>query len=179
LDVVGLINEIAADPLRENAELYMCGPIRLMDAVRRYWATCELPIYNLRYETFGNSGWFEPEEFVVRIPRLNIEATVGTHTTILEALTAAGAEMMFDCRKGECGLCQVEIQHVEGVLDHRDVFLSEHQRQIGNKLCTCVSRAVSHSAAHVRGLPASPTGGTGDSGGPGTAGIPVLTIDVP
>ena len=31
---------------------------------------------NLRYETFGNSGWFDPEEFVVRIPRLGIEATV-------------------------------------------------------------------------------------------------------
>ena len=58
LDVSTMINEIAADPHREHAELYMCGPIRLMDAVRRYWATCELPIYNLRYETFGNSGWF-------------------------------------------------------------------------------------------------------------------------
>jgi len=178
LDVVGLINEIGADPVRENAELYMCGPIRLMDAVRRYWATCELPIYNLRYETFGNSGWFEPEEFLVRIPRLNIEAKVGTHTTILEALTAAGADMMFDCRKGECGLCLVEIQDVDGVLDHRDVFLSERQRQLGTKLCTCVSRAVSHSAAQARGLPTAPADGIGDREPQGNAAMPVLTIDI-
>ncbi|WP_017627600.1 ferredoxin reductase, partial [Nocardiopsis chromatogenes] len=41
----------------EHTELYMCGPIRLMDAVRRRWLERELPLPNLRYETFGNSGW--------------------------------------------------------------------------------------------------------------------------
>jgi vanillate O-demethylase ferredoxin subunit len=177
LDVVELINEIAADPRRENAELYMCGPIRLMDAVRRYWSSCELPVYNLRYETFGNSGWFEPEEFLVRIPRLNIETTVGTHTTILEALTAAGADMMFDCRKGECGLCQVDIQQVDGVIDHRDVFFSDKQHNAGTKLCSCVSRAVSHSAAQARGL--LPAADPGDGNGGAVSRTPVLTIDIP
>lgn len=179
LDVVGLINEIAADPTRDNAELYMCGPIRLMDAVRRTWVTCGMPVHNLRYETFGNSGWFEPEEFVVRIPRLNIETTVGTHTTILEALTAAGADMMFDCRKGECGLCEVDILDLDGVLDHRDVFLSEQQRQVGGKICTCVSRAVSPAAAHTRGLTTPPNSATGAAKPPATNRIPVLTINVP
>lgn len=179
LDVTSLINEIAFDPRRENAELYMCGPIRLMDAVRRYWATCELPIYNLRYETFGNSGWFDPEEFVVRIPRLNIEATVGTHTTILEALTAAGADMMFDCRKGECGLCQVDVQQVDGVIDHRDVFFSERQHRAGSKLCTCVSRAVSHSAAQARGLPTKDDAPAISNGAHDTPTRPVLVIDIP
>lgn len=180
LDVVSVINELAADAGRDNAELYMCGPIRLMDAVRRHWQTCGLPLYNLRYETFGNSGWFEPEEFVVRIPRLNIETTVGTHTTILEALTSVGADMMFDCRKGECGLCQVEVKELDGVIDHRDVFLGEHQRQLGHKLCTCVSRAVSHAAADARGLVQSSTNGGGAGNGPlARPATPVLTIDIP
>ncbi len=48
----------------------MCGPIRLMDAVRRAWTERELEPTNLRYETFGNSGWYEAEPFTVRIPRL-------------------------------------------------------------------------------------------------------------
>lgn len=178
LDVVSLINEIAGDPRRESAELYMCGPIRLMDAVRRYWSTCELPLYNLRYETFGNSGWFEPEPFLVRIPRLGIETTVGTHTTILEALTEAGADMMFDCRRGECGLCQVEIKHVEGVIDHRDVFFSDRQHSAGEKLCTCVSRAVSRSAAQARGI-GQPAADSNDLTGVPSAARPVLTIDIP
>lgn len=179
LDVVELINEVAADPRRESAELYMCGPIRLMDAVRRYWSTCELPVYNLRYETFGNSGWFEPEPFLVRIPRLGIETTVGTHTTILEALTEAGADMMFDCRKGECGLCQVDVQQVDGVIDHRDVFFSDKQHQSGRRLCTCVSRAVSHSAAQARGITPSASAGDENLVGQPASSRPVLTIDIP
>ena len=175
LDVVQLVNGVAADLRRESVELYMCGPIRLMDAVRRCWSACGMPVYNLRYETFGNSGWFAPESFLVRIPRLGIEALVGAHTTILEALTEAGAEMMFDCRKGECGICQVDVQQVTGVIDHRDVFFSEAQHAAGKKLCTCVSRAVSHSVAQARGLPApTPIGSEGVS----AQTRPVLTIGI-
>ena len=59
-DLVGRVDEVT--------ELYMCGPIRLMDAVRRMGRTRDLPRPNLRYETFGNSGWFEAEEFAVTIP---------------------------------------------------------------------------------------------------------------
>ena len=71
LDVQAFVDGI--DPA---SELYMCGPIRLMDAVRRAWEERELDITELRYETFGNSGWFDPEDFVVRIPRLGVEAVV-------------------------------------------------------------------------------------------------------
>jgi len=123
-------------------ELYMCGPIRLMDAVRRAWRERELSYPNLRYETFGNSGWYDPEEFIVKIPRLGIQATVGQGRSMLEALEDAGADMMFDCRKGECGLCEVKILQLEGHIDHRDVFYSERQQHSAKKLCCCVSRAV-------------------------------------
>lgn len=137
LDVPALVASIEPD-----TELYQCGPIRLMDAVRRDWIERELPIANLRFETFGNSGWFEPQEFTVRIPQYGIETVVGASQSMLEALEAAGADMMFDCRKGECGLCEVRVLDLEGDLDHRDVFYSERQRDARSKLCCCVSRAV-------------------------------------
>lgn len=126
-----------------DTELYMCGPIRLMDAVRRSWLKNELPLHNLRYETFGNSGWHDPEEFVVRIPRLGIETIVGKDRSMLEALEESGAEMMFDCRKGECGLCEVRILEINGDIDHRDVFYSPVQQQAAQKIACCVSRVVS------------------------------------
>ncbi|MFW0793483.1 PDR/VanB family oxidoreductase [Gordonia sp. CPCC 205515] len=126
--------------LDDQTELYMCGPIRLMDAVRRAWVTRDLPLPNLRYETFGNSGWFDPEEFVVEVPSMGIEATVSAGESMLDALERAGVDMMFDCRKGECGLCQVDVVSVDGVIDHRDVFLSEKQKDTSNHLCACVSR---------------------------------------
>jgi vanillate O-demethylase ferredoxin subunit len=148
LDVDEVLAEVAAGP--HQTELYMCGPIRLMDAVRRGWRERELPMHNLRFETFGNSGWFDPEEFVVEVPRLGIEAVVGTDTTMLEALSSAGLDLMYDCRKGECGLCLVEVGEVDGALDHRDVFLSERQQEAGRQLCTCVSRAVSRPGQSTR-----------------------------
>lgn len=143
LDVPALVASVASHALGASTELYMCGPIRLMDAVRRAWLTAELPVTNLRYETFGNSGWFDPEPFVVRLPELGIETTVGTDTTVLDALTEAGADLMYDCRKGECGLCLVTVTAVRGRLDHRDVFLSSRQQDSGSRVCLCVSRAVS------------------------------------
>jgi vanillate O-demethylase ferredoxin subunit len=158
LDVNALIGGI--DP---GTELYMCGPIRLMDAVRRGWTERELALPDLRYETFGNSGWYDPEEFVVRIPRLGVEAKVGQGRSMLEALEDAGVDMMFDCRKGECGLCEVRILNLDGAVDHRDVFYSERQQHAQEKMCCCVSRAVS-----------SATGSRTDS--PGTPAV--VTIDV-
>lgn len=137
LDVSALVADIDA-----HTELYMCGPIRLMDAVRRSWLERDLPLPNLRYETFGNSGWFEAEEFVVKVPGLGVETTVGTGESLLDALERADVDMMFDCRKGECGLCQVDIVSVDGTVDHRDVFYSEQQKDTATKLCTCVSRVV-------------------------------------
>jgi vanillate O-demethylase ferredoxin subunit len=126
-----------------ETELYMCGPIRLMDAVKRGWDARGLGVPNLRYETFGNSGWFDPEEFVVRVPRLGVETTVGPGKSMLEALEGAGVDMMFDCRKGECGLCEVRLLGLQGTVDHRDVFYSERQQHAAAKMCCCVSRAVS------------------------------------
>jgi len=150
LDVSGLVASLAADPAGCATELYMCGPIRLMDAVRRAWEGAGLPPANLRYETFGNSGWFQPQDFVVRIPRLGIETSVGANETMLEALARAGADLMYDFRKGECGLCLVDIDHVDGTVDHRDVFLSTGQKATDRTLCACVSRVVSATGSDRR-----------------------------
>lgn len=135
-----------------TTELYMCGPIRLMDAVRRSWADHGLPPANLRFETFGNSGWFDAEEFDVSIPRLGVETTVGADETLLEALERVGVEVMFDCRKGECGLCQIGIIEADSVVDHREVFFSAEQKAKSDRICACVSRVVADkSRGHTRG----------------------------
>lgn len=148
----------------EDTELYMCGPIRLMDAVRRTWTERGLSYPNLRYETFGNSGWHDPEEFIVKVPRLGLEVPVGKGRSMLEALEDAGADMMFDCRKGECGLCEVRILNLEGTIDHRDVFYSVRQKNATEKMACCVSRAVT-----------SPSGLASEASASGPA---VVTIEV-
>lgn len=65
---------------------------------------------------------------------------------MLEALERAGVDMMYDCRRGECGLCEVEILELDGRVDHRDVFYSERQKAPNKKMCCCVSRVTSGAA---------------------------------
>jgi ferredoxin-NADP reductase len=144
IDVEAFVAGLDADE-----ELYMCGPIRLMDAVRRAWEAAGRPPANLRFETFGNSGWFEPQPFRVRIPASGAECIVPTNQTLLEALEAAGIDAMFDCRKGECGICEARVVGLEGSIDHRDVFYSERQRDANSKICPCVSRVRAEEGAEM------------------------------
>ena len=122
-------------------ELYLCGPMQLLDAARQAGAGAGRPATSLRYETFANSGRHAPERFWVRVPSHGVEIVVPENKTMLDALNEAGVEVMWDCLRGECGLCAVDIVEVDGGIDHRDVFLSDHQKQENAKLCTCVSRA--------------------------------------
>lgn len=132
--------EIAA--LGPQAEAYMCGPIGMMDAVRAAWTAAGRPAELLRFETFGSSGRWAPEPFVVKIPRLHREIRVPAETTMLAALEQAGVELLADCRRGECGLCAVDVLEHDGDIDHRDVFFSDAQHAAGRKMCACVSRVV-------------------------------------
>ena len=47
-----------------------------------------------------------------------------------------------DCQRGECGLCAMDVLALDGEIDHRDVFLSEHEKQSNQRICACVSRVV-------------------------------------
>ena len=60
---------------------------------------------------------------------------------MLDALNAAGFEVISDCKRGECGVCAVDVASVEGEIDHRDVFFSDEEKHGGHKICPCVSRA--------------------------------------
>lgn len=132
----------AIGALPPGGELYMCGPIGMMDAVRAEWRRQDRPADRLRFETFGNSGRFAPEPFTVRIPRFGLELEVPRNRSLLEVLEAAGVELLSDCRRGECGLCALDILEAGGVVDHRDVFFSPAQKAENHRLCACVSRVV-------------------------------------
>ena len=126
--------------LADGGELYVCGPIGMLEAAKAAWRASGRPPERLRFETFGNSGHAASQPFEVSIPRLGREISVSAGQTMLDAIQLAGIEMIYDCRRGECGLCALRILSVEGVVDHRDVFFSEAEKTANTKLCTCVSR---------------------------------------
>lgn len=131
--------------LAEGAQLYLCGPLRLLDAARAQWAAAGRPQADLRFETFASGGLYAPEAFRVKIPRLGVDIETPPDRSLLDVLEDAGIQVMADCRRGECGLCALDVIAVEGEIDHRDVFLSDHEKQCNTKICACVSRVVNGS----------------------------------
>ncbi len=137
----------AIDALAPDGECYLCGPMRLIDAARAIWRARARPLDRFRFETFGSSGRFPPQSFRVRVPRLGVEVDVREDETMVDALEAAGVQVLADCRRGECGLCAMNILECRGTVDHRDVFFSDAEKAENHKLCACVSRVVNGDIA--------------------------------
>ncbi|WP_439406840.1 PDR/VanB family oxidoreductase [Bradyrhizobium sp. DASA03076] len=129
--------------LDTRGELYVCGPFDMLATAKQLWSQAGRPTAHLRYETFGNTGGFADAPFKIRIPRLSLEIDVPAHRSMLEALEDAGVDMIFGCRRGECGLCVLPILEASAEVNHRDVFFSGEERAMNSKVCTCVSRAAS------------------------------------
>src|SRR4051794_26406513 len=103
--------DIAAEieRLHPDGELYLCGPLRLRDAALKAWKQKQRRPDRLQFETFASGGRFAPEEFVARVRDQEREVTVRRNRTLLDALKDEGVEMMWDCLRGECGLCAAEV----------------------------------------------------------------------
>jgi vanillate O-demethylase ferredoxin subunit len=135
LDMAAIVRNVPA-----GGELYICGPIAMLEAARNAWMQQGRPAGLLRYETFAASGHYPTQAFTAVLPRFNMELEVHSHQSLLSAMEQAGLEIMSDCLRGECGLCTVAILECDAPIDHRDVFFSDKQKAENRKLCACVSR---------------------------------------
>jgi len=141
LDVAQYVRDCPPDTV-----LYLCGPLRLIDAVRAAWSADARNPQDCRYERFGTTGRFPATRFLAHVPALGLSVTVESGRSLLEALEDAGAEVLADCRKGECGICRIPVLSVQnGTIDHRDVFLSPQQQETNAWICPCVSTVYAHS----------------------------------
>lgn len=128
--------------LPPDGEAYLCGPHGMLEAARNLWRASGRPMSRLRFEVFGDSGRVAEQAFTVAIPQHGRSVEVRADQTMLDALIDAGIDMIYDCRRGECGLCAVNVVETSAPIDHRDVFFSEEERHHEVKMCACVSRAV-------------------------------------
>jgi vanillate O-demethylase ferredoxin subunit len=135
--------------LRPGAQVYLCGPAPMMEAARRAWQRAGRPPADLRFETFGSSGRHAAQAFTVRLPRHGRDIEVPADRSLLDVLEAEGIEVLNECRRGECGLCALDVISHTGSIDHRDVFLSAEQKAEDKRLCACVSRAAGPGALLV------------------------------
>ncbi|UHL63270.1 PDR/VanB family oxidoreductase [Paralcaligenes sp. KSB-10] len=120
--------------------LYICGPKGLIDAVVEQSHGKHWPHSHVHFELFtaaapqaGDRG------FEVELRQSGQVFHIPPDKTILEVLEAAGCDPLFDCKRGECGVCQAVV--LEGVPDHRDYYLSDDERAEGKVMQICISRS--------------------------------------
>ncbi|MGW5568724.1 PDR/VanB family oxidoreductase [Streptomyces tendae] len=134
LDVASVLDDLSLDTL-----VYCCGPGPLLDAVE---ARC--PAGSLRVERFrpkeadGDAPAGAEAEFDVVLARSGRTVVVPPGVSVLDAVRAAGVEVLYSCTEGTCGTCETEV--VEGAPDHRDSVLTEEERAAGETMLICVSR---------------------------------------
>jgi ferredoxin-NADP reductase len=131
---------LIAGTARET-EIYVCGPTGMIDAVKAAAGAARHPPERLFYELFTPTPAAGDASFEVEVKSTGQVVTVGADQSIIDALTAAGVDVVYDCRRGDCGICQTGV--LAGAPDHRDVVLSEEEKASNKVMQICVSRSKS------------------------------------
>ena len=77
--------------------------------------------------------------FTVVLAKSNRTVFVEEGKTILETLIDQGFNPSYSCMEGVCATCETRV--VEGVVDHRDMILSDAEKAEGKTMMICCSRA--------------------------------------
>ena len=120
--------------------LYVCGPKVMLDAVLAHTLACGWSHERVHFELFTTPAAEAGDQpFEVLIASTGQSFTVAADETILDAMIAHGCDPMFDCKRGECGVCATPV--MEGEIDHRDYVLTAREKAAGNVIHVCISRA--------------------------------------
>jgi len=135
LDIAALL-----DACTPQDRLYVCGPKVMLDAVlvqtqARGWSH-ERVHFELFTTPVAEAG---DHAFELVLASSGQTYTVPADQTILDCLIEHGCDPMYDCKRGECGVCGTPV--MEGEIDHRDYVLTAREKAAGNVIQICISRA--------------------------------------
>lgn len=134
LDVDALL-----DACDDDDQLYVCGPKPMLDTVLARTQARGWPRERVHFEVFSAPTPAAGDHpFEVVLAQSGQRLTVPADRSILDCLIDAGCDPLFDCRRGECGVCSTPV--IEGEIDHRDYVLSESEKRAGNVMQVCISR---------------------------------------
>lgn len=127
----------------QGAQLYLCGPRPFMDSVKeaasQTWSPEAVHLEYFSADQTSNSG--HQKAFRVRLARSGREYEIPADKSIVETLAAHGIHIETSCEQGVCGTCATGL--LEGQPDHRDLFLTDTEKQACDRLMPCVSRSKS------------------------------------
>ncbi len=126
--------------LPREADLYCCGPLRMMTAFEE--AAASRPPERVHVEYFAAREAAASEGgFAVVLQRSGRRIEVPPGQTILDALREAGLDMPYSCMEGVCGSCETRV--LAGIPDHRDLILTKEERAANDRMMPCCSGSLS------------------------------------
>ncbi|MFJ9562816.1 PDR/VanB family oxidoreductase [Streptomyces fuscichromogenes] len=132
LDIPAAVASTAPD-----GHVYCCGPQYMLTAFRDSTGHMGERAHSEDFEGVGApEGGFE-----VRLARSGKSLVVAEGSSILEAVLEAGVEPAYSCMGGTCGSCETPV--LGGVPDHRDMVLTDEEKESGDKMIICCSGCVS------------------------------------
>lgn len=123
--------------------LYVCGPKGFMDAVLGAARAKGWPEGQLHYEFFAAEVVHSEldQDFDVRLASSGQVVRISKNQTVVEALAQAGIEVDTSCEQGVCGTCLTRV--LDGMPDHRDLYLTPEEHARNDQFLPCCSRAKS------------------------------------
>ncbi|MDB5447258.1 MAG: hypothetical protein JWQ97_2575, partial [Phenylobacterium sp.] len=125
-----------------GGHLYVCGARAFMDMVQSAASAWPASALHREYFTANPCAWAgERHGFDVKLARSGLTVHVPPELSVATALACAGVAVETSCEQGVCGTCLTRV--LEGTPDHRDAVLSPLERERGDRMLVCVSRAAS------------------------------------
>lgn len=139
LDMRATLAEASAD-----CHLYVCGPAGFIEHVLGAAKQAGWADERMHREYFAAPVSASPSEagdgsFELELARSGRSVTVANGQTALAALLEAGIDVSASCEAGVCGTCVTRV--IEGLPDHRDVYLTDAEHARNDCFTPCCSRA--------------------------------------
>ena len=126
-----------------NAQVYVCGPAKLIDGVLKAADQLAMDRECVHFERFDTQAGADARPVEVTLSRSGKVLRVAPEQTLLDAILDAGVEIPNSCRVGQCKSCVVKV--LAGEPEHWDEALTPFERESEGLMCPCVSRAKGNS----------------------------------
>jgi vanillate O-demethylase ferredoxin subunit len=124
-----------------DTHLYVCGPAGFIDHVLGSARAQGWPQAQLHVEYFAGAAIDTSADrpFDVKLASSGTVVTVPAGRTVIQALAAQGVQLPYSCEEGVCGTCLTRV--LDGIPDHRDLYLTEEEQAANDQFMPCCSRA--------------------------------------
>ncbi len=131
---------VLANPQADN-HVYVCGPGGFMQHILDSARAQGWQEQALHREYFAGAAVDSSTDgsFSVKVGSTGQVFDIPADKTVVQVLESHGIDIPMSCEQGVCGTCLTRV--LEGVPDHRDMFLTEEEQACNDQFTPCCSRS--------------------------------------